>query len=336
MKFDSIQVLRAIAALMVMLMHARIGVYWAKDLWHIPGISDHGGLGVNLFFCISGFIICHVIGKSDFRPGVFILKRIWRIVPLYWIVTLTGLLFAYTNRFFLADLERLGTLGMLKSFFLFPLAEHPFIAPGWTLEHELIFYLLAALIVPFARAAGLFVVLVCLWLAGRFYGGWDYHLLNDAQIYFAGGIAAYWLRRGPPQLLIGAALAMLALAYANLYQVVALGTFWVALLFSAGFSALIAGLVSLEYQGMRFPRWLVGIGDASFSIYVVHWIVLPWISVSAYYMEGSLEAWRWVAAGASLTAGLLSYRFIERPLMAIAHRVEQRQSLLVQRPPLKT
>lgn len=323
MKFQSIQTLRAVAALMVMVMHARIAVYWATDLWYIPGISDNGALGVNLFFCISGFIICHVVSKNDFRPGVFLLKRAWRIVPLYWIVMGLGLWFCHTDRFFLSDLERLGDVGMLKSFLIFPQVEHPFIAPGWSLEHEIIFYALAALVVPFARVRGLFLTVLALWFVGRFYKGWDYHLFADAHIYFAGGIASYWLRKADPKVLLSVAAACLAVAYGDLYKLVALGSFWVAVLFSAGFSALIAGLVSLEYKGLTFPRWLVGIGNASFSIYLVHWIVLPWIGLAAYYQGGSLEGWRWVAVAASLAAGLLSYNLIERPLMAFAHWMEK-------------
>ncbi len=305
------------------MMHARIAVYWAKDLWYIPGISDNGGLGVNLFFCISGFIICHVVSKSEFNPGTFLLKRAWRIVPLYWIVMGLGLLFNYTDRFFQYDLEQLGNIGLLKSFLIFPQKDHPFIAPGWSLEHEVIFYALAALIVPFVRVRGLFIALVAAWFVGRFHKGWDYHLFYDGQIYFAAGIAAYWMRKANPFVMMCVAAVMLGLGYLNLYQVFNFGSFYIALLLSFGFGALISGLVSLEYNGLKFPRWLVGIGNASFSIYLVHWLVLPWIGTAAYYVGGSLEAWRWAAAGASLLAGLVSFQIIERPLIAFASWVEK-------------
>ncbi|WP_194965680.1 acyltransferase family protein, partial [Pseudomonas aeruginosa] len=93
MNFQAIQALRGIAAVLVLLLHARIAVWWAKDLWHIPFVSSHGMVGVSLFFCISGFIIAHVVSRNSFEPVSFMVKRIWRIVPIYWIVTTLALVF---------------------------------------------------------------------------------------------------------------------------------------------------------------------------------------------------------------------------------------------------
>src|SRR5450432_4754492 len=70
LELQSIQVLRALAATTVIFAHIRF--------------INRGGFGVNIFFVISGFIICYI---SSLNPSYFWLKRIFRIVPLYWMGT---------------------------------------------------------------------------------------------------------------------------------------------------------------------------------------------------------------------------------------------------------
>ena len=69
MVLKSIQVMRAIAALSVVLFH--LGVY---------GFSN-GAAGVDIFFVISGFIM----GATSLKlpAAAFVFKRLVRIVPLY-------------------------------------------------------------------------------------------------------------------------------------------------------------------------------------------------------------------------------------------------------------
>ena len=71
-KLDAIQALRAIPASAAVLVH--ISVFHVLGTW-----------GIDLFFAISGFIMCYVTARSD--PNFF-LKRMIRIAPLYWLGTL--------------------------------------------------------------------------------------------------------------------------------------------------------------------------------------------------------------------------------------------------------
>ncbi|HHQ2636443.1 TPA: acyltransferase family protein [Pseudomonas aeruginosa] len=317
MNFQAIQALRGIAAMMVLLMHARIAVWWAKDIWHIPFISSHGMVGVSLFFCISGFIIAHVVSRTSFEPVNFMVKRVWRIVPIYWIVTTLALVFWYTSRFWRADMDRLGFMGVLKGYLILPQSGFPLVNPGWSLEHEVIFYVLAALIVPFARLPGLFVALLVLWACGIFYKGWDYHLFSYSQIYFAFGIAAYWCRGVAVKFLAPIALSSVPLAICAMYKILNVGPTASVALTALACSSLIATLVSMERNGLTFPRWLVSVGDASYSIYIIHWIVLPWVGIVAYKVGGSMEAWRWIAFGICMLIGFASRKFLEVPLMKV-------------------
>jgi peptidoglycan/LPS O-acetylase OafA/YrhL len=85
-----IQSLRAVAALMVVLLHC-------TEMWALrvqTGSSDaiwqHGAAGVDIFFVISGFIMTvssrHLVGEP-LGWLQFIKNRIVRIVPLYWLLT---------------------------------------------------------------------------------------------------------------------------------------------------------------------------------------------------------------------------------------------------------
>ncbi|MGN7934503.1 acyltransferase family protein [Pseudomonas sp. CCNWLW250] len=318
MNFQAIQALRGIAAMMVLLMHARIAVWWAKDLWNIPFISAHGMIGVSLFFCISGFIIAHVVSRSAFEPASFIVKRVWRIVPIYWIVTTLALIFWWASRFWWRDVERLGVEGIVKGYLMFPQQGFPLVNPGWSLEHEVIFYVLAAIVVPFARLVGLFIALIALWVVGRFYTGWDYHLFSYSQIYFAAGIAAYWSREVSPKILLSISFVFCLLTVFNLYKVIEVSSTIAIMITALGCSSLIAGLVSMENKGLGFPKWLVSVGDASYSIYIVHWIVLPWVGYVAYRIGGSMELWRWMAFAVCMLIGFISRKYLEIPLMKVS------------------
>src|ERR1700731_4366402 len=80
-----IQYLRALAALMVV---------WHHGLNQVPGVAryialpDFGPSGVDIFFVISGFIMLVTTAGQEVTPGEFFRRRVIRVVPLYWLMTL--------------------------------------------------------------------------------------------------------------------------------------------------------------------------------------------------------------------------------------------------------
>lgn len=81
--------LRFFAAFWVVLYH-----YWPKlDVGFTPAVAQKGYLGVEAFFVLSGFILCHVylrgFGEGRFRYGDFLWNRLARVYPLH-LVTLIG------------------------------------------------------------------------------------------------------------------------------------------------------------------------------------------------------------------------------------------------------
>jgi exopolysaccharide production protein ExoZ len=134
----SIQYLRAVAALSVLAFHliVRFGGSWPI-----------GASGVDIFFVISGFIMWVTTADRRVTPADFMLKRIVRIVPSYWIATAaTALLILVRPNFMYGhELDPYRFIGSL--FFLPTLAGNkllPVVLQGWTLIYEMIFYILFA------------------------------------------------------------------------------------------------------------------------------------------------------------------------------------------------
>ena len=132
--------LRAIAVLSVIFFHAGLDA--------IPG----GYLGVDIFFVISGFIICFV--ADDRRPAEFMWDRIARVVPLYWLLTLAATAVAFIDPSLFKSTIADPAL-VLQSLLFIPfvkanLTMQPVLFVGWTLNYEMFFYLVFALCAPLA------------------------------------------------------------------------------------------------------------------------------------------------------------------------------------------
>jgi exopolysaccharide production protein ExoZ len=152
-----IQLFRGLAALLVALYHLT-GLFLAKFDYHfMASFFEFGFSGVDLFFVISGFIILYVhendMGNASRLVG-FIKKRLIRIYPMYWLVTL-----AILPVYFVAPSFGVGFETELKSIilslFLLPQDHFPILAVGWTLSYELLFYCVFGLAIIFSKRTAL-------------------------------------------------------------------------------------------------------------------------------------------------------------------------------------
>lgn len=104
-KILGIHYLRGIAALMVVFYHLRTTlnhVYAQSDLGDI--MFSYGAFGVDLFFVISGYIICYSTEKKERYMRIkYIVRRVFRIYPLL----ITSLLFTF---FFVSDESNISAL----------------------------------------------------------------------------------------------------------------------------------------------------------------------------------------------------------------------------------
>lgn len=141
---DNIQVLRAVAASLVVLFHVQRS---AGDLSGIRYDLDFAAWGVDVFFVISGFIMFHTTMGFRRSAREFITDRAVRVVPLYWIATL-ALYSLYLIGFRPNGLHEASPFDVLSSLAFIP-RHLPHGGPvllslGWTLIYEMMFYLLFA------------------------------------------------------------------------------------------------------------------------------------------------------------------------------------------------
>lgn len=340
----SVQVLRAAAATSVAIHHAG---YDADTIATHVGIPQLGldrffdwGFGVHLFFVISGFIMVRT-AKGFGEPGAsrwFMLRRVLRVVPLYWLMTslvLVGAMLAPT----LLNVPVDGWALFLGSYLFIPVARingeiRPILGQGWTLNYEMFFYLLFAHAMLLPRRFGLPV------LAGALIGlvvlG---DLLSPAwppAAVWTDGLLIEFILGGMIGLAVESGLRLGGFAMAAIVLLGVLTTIWLGPLhpqfdglapwlregLPAG--AIVAGCV----LGPAWPRWsgvlLIGaVGDASYSLYLTHpftirvlrtvWAVTlgPFLPVSIFLV---------LSCGAAVGVALLVFRWIENPMTLYLHR----------------
>jgi exopolysaccharide production protein ExoZ len=151
-----IQLLRFLAAFFVVLTHV-LSMY--------PDLKQFGGFGVDVFFIISGFII-YVITDNDYKS--FFVKRLIRIVPMYWLFTIGISIIAYYFPYLLRsasfDLYHITASLLFIPYWTENTGFAPILTLGWTLNFEILFYLIffAALKISHKHRAIIASILICL------------------------------------------------------------------------------------------------------------------------------------------------------------------------------
>lgn len=111
----SIQWIRGVAALIVVVHHLLL---FFKDIGIKTETFDFGAIGVDIFFIISGFIMVYITKDHDgsFRASMFFFRnRFFRVMPVYWLITLV-----YLSSNVLTNPNNATQEVILKSFFLIP------------------------------------------------------------------------------------------------------------------------------------------------------------------------------------------------------------------------
>ncbi len=327
-RLDALQALRAVAALLVVLYHIHA---WMPDLIGRPsplwsGLSM-GYAGVEIFFVLSGFIM-FLVHQGDLgvpgRAGSFLWKRVRRIYPLLWVVLALTILarLATDGPSSLPTVQDLGAALLLWPFFDFPVIE-----VAWTLSFEMLFYLVLALTILRRRIGGLVAAAWFLATAIATAAGYDGpgagFLLSPYNLLFLLGMMAAWSFR---RLRFPATIAATGTA---LFLAVGLGEalFGVdwngglrTFLYGLGAMAMVAGLAALDRDGrITVPRWLVVVGDASYSIYLIHILAIAAgaEAVSVAGLMGQLPPvlLALILFLGAVATGLALYFAVERPLI---------------------
>jgi exopolysaccharide production protein ExoZ len=165
----SLQALRAIAAWMVVIDHALLELTGnAPENRMTQAAWALGNAGVSIFFVISGFIMVHISWTNFGTPRAstnFMWRRLIRIVPLYWAATILALAF---HRVSATHGGADGWRELAYSLAFVPYkggdqSWNPILPQGWTLNFEMMFYLLFAFWLAFPRRLALpaIIALLC-------------------------------------------------------------------------------------------------------------------------------------------------------------------------------
>lgn len=147
MRIQSLQILRAVAAWLVVY-HHYMQIFYEFESESIFGaiFSHRGGFGVDIFFVLSGFVMFVTATRHSADGWSFFIKRLFRIFPAYWFFTFALVAFGalMPGVFDFTDF----TLGSIVQSLLFVpnsnpsgLGVFPFLTVGWTLNFEVCFYM---------------------------------------------------------------------------------------------------------------------------------------------------------------------------------------------------
>lgn len=304
----NIQALRGFAALNVVLFHCvATGATYGLPAARLGSLDKWGASGVDLFFVISGFVMVYTQHHNPKSALQFFTNRMQRIVPLYWFMTIAIFALAAT----VPAVFRNGGFGLdhllLSLLFATGLdGGRPIVVVGWTLELEMLFYLVFALSLLISnRVLAATFCAACLALFAAI--GSDLPL----EFLFGMGCAAVFIRHrslpiGLSAFLLGAALllATLFMDDPKSHRVIVWGIP----------SALI--LLGAVYLPQTRSRVALYLGAASYSIYLSHIFVIPaCYKVAARfheYVDGNIVAIACTAVSGAF--GCIVYEVIERNL----------------------
>lgn len=310
----NLQILRSFAAINVLILHliATSSAYNFEPKY-LSILKGWGNNGVDIFFVLSGFIILHSQLQKKRTFGNFLKLRIIRIVPIYWLVTimlvLCYLIFPATA--FNSNIPSIEYI-FQSLFFLSSLDSNvsvPFIGVGWTLELEMLFYFIFGLSLIFAQwKKSYFFIFLCFLIitiaTSNFiiieflFGMIIAYVFNNFQLQHRYGLVVA---------AIGFLFLFASINQSNdiyLYRVI----FW-----GVPSSMIIFGLIYIKQYNQPLLKYL---GDASYSIYLIHAFI-----ISAFYklitflsISFNNDLLALLGLFVSILCGAFMYSYIEKPL----------------------
>jgi exopolysaccharide production protein ExoZ len=338
----NIQVLRAVAAYLVVFVHL------SELLPETPAttfLHNKGYSGVDLFFVISGFIMVYTTSRKKISAGQFLLNRIKRIVPLYYLVTFfvfgIAIIFPFilqnTSADFYALLKSLAFVPFEKS----PGRIYPLYYLGWTLNYEMFFYLIFALSLSLwyeMRVTLCATMILALVLFGLYIRDSNnvilYFFTQPIMLDFSlGMVLALFRDQISAAMHRIAVLPWLTLSFGIAALLTAPSFVSIAPSFYApptntfatfGIPAALIVMTAIGVDDVRSRgqpwRSFQEIGNASYSIYLTHFFIVGALISFANHLHLSLVP-RIILAliAVLLTAvfGVFLYYFFERPIMSI-------------------
>ena len=340
-KLYGIQCLRGLAVILVVFCHI---FYWCVVILPtgkvLPKYFLIGHVGVDIFFVLSGFIMAYVTPqqiRTFSQWGEFLWRRFTRIFVLYWLILFPIL----GARLFKPDLAS-EQADVLRSILLLPQNHIPVLQVGWTLIHEIYFYLIVSLIFVFAHQLRLFISLiwfVCLLTINLLLQVPDFHgnrfiqtIFSPFSLEFFGGLILCLRLKQLPILnkasyfaILVLGLIFLSLGYQYMPEIKAYpdnNSLVRTAYYGIPSLMFLFTIVQIERGGYKsFPKLLSYLGDCSYAIYLLHVpvLVMFYRFLAALSPEASpLVVWFSVPCILILTiiCGHLTHNFLEKPMLA--------------------
>jgi exopolysaccharide production protein ExoZ len=348
--------LRGIAAMMVLCTHLLHSTVMDKPLHHIlpdplTSLLSLGSNGVQIFFVLSGFVIVLSLGRLTFDGRVaatFALRRQIRLDPAYWVVLFVTAADLWIERrvgFTVGDpVPGASNIFVNMGYLQALTGQNQIVKVAWTLAIEIQFYLFLLLLLSVAnarivrRTAARVVVVQLralpwlLWVTGGASLLWSASGERHNDGLWAGSVWFYFC--------FGALCALAHLRACRWMHpfafgcLIALSSLLPSSLDRAG---LIAGLATAATialglhrppiaRSLGTPRALQYLGKRSYSIYLVHTVVISPIMRTGYKLTGESPGWAlgWTLVGgaAAMVSAEGLYRWVERPSLAFSEQVK--------------
>lgn len=326
--------------MLIMAKHALYEVDLISPITFNYGVYNNYVVGIDIFFVLSGFIMVYI---SREKQGVqaakdFIIRRIMRIIPVYWFYTFVLALIAIFLPQVLGKAEFIP-VDFIKSLFFIPYLNtagdlQPFLNNGWTLNYEMYFYAIFALCLLLPAKYSLFVMAA--YFIGseytRFWGiegvfGTFYS--HDIILEFvAGAFIGYLFLKNIrlPSWMFWVGVLFLILSFVALFfhnTLEGLGIEYNRPLVG-GLSVLLLVLPK-KAEFIKMPKFLVMIGDSSYTLYLAHPFAIGAITQIVLLMNWQAVIHPWIIfttiIAVSLVGSYIAYQIIEKPLLSLGKRV---------------
>jgi peptidoglycan/LPS O-acetylase OafA/YrhL len=285
-RVSSLDGLRGVLATAVIVHHFIVSYYWhVNGVWETTDsrvLNNMGTVPVSLFFMITGYLFTAKVYRSEPKWRQILSSRVRRIFPMYlFSVALITAIALYQSAGANAPImDTLKALGRWVIFIGSPINDFPETvrinaSVQWTLLYEVVFYLSLPVLycllrrrLPGMAVAVTLVVLACLW------GEYHHHFHNRFIKLFAVGIAVAVFEERMRQWRIdftGVRCTLVAIAILLICMKLKSYSTLQMLILGIPFALFVLGN---SLHGVLEVRGLKILGEASFSIYLLHGIVI--------------------------------------------------------------
>lgn len=344
----SIHYLRGIAALLVVAYHNRAFSYEHYSAGNLAEVLFQGGaFGVDLFFLISGFIIAYSTKKVEHSLlSEYLLRRFFRIYPVFWLVLL--IYFLSDNSFAFGNVIRSALLLHNNYSSNPPFFDYNVLYPAWSMTYEVYFYIIFAISMKISHkfrilTASFILIFTSLTLqliynndisiyedvklSGAIENGFGFlnFIASPLMFNFIIGMIIYCLHEKMKMI---KEKGLLAFLFISIFLCMYLYNFhykhgiygfgmWATFLLSGTL------LYETRHQLAKFGP-LIFLGDISYSLYLVHPLIMRLMAVNHEFIpmyDRNSPAKFLMIISTSIIAAYLLHKFVELPFINLGKQV---------------